>query len=87
MIPRLRKQAEKKSCHGRIWTDEYSWIHQDNCLEILRDPSKLNAEVKKYLEEENVYTKEKMRDTEDLQKKLVSKLWIFKLSFKLPKLG
>ncbi len=74
MIPRLRKQAEKKSCHGRIWTDEYSWIHQDNCLEILRDPSKLNAEVKKYLEEENAYTKEKMRDTEDLQKKIFKEI-------------
>ena len=46
MIPRLRKQPEKKSCHGKEWIDDYSWVHQDNCLEILRDPSKLNPEVK-----------------------------------------
>ena len=55
-IPQLRKQPEKKSCHGYSWIDEYSWIHQNNCLEILRDTSKLNPEVKKYLEEENNFT-------------------------------
>ena len=59
MIPRLRKDPEKKSCHGQNWVDDYSWIHQDNCLEILQDTSKLNPEVRKYLEAENQYTKEK----------------------------
>ena len=58
-IPQLRKQTEKKSCHGYTWEDDYSWVHQENCLEILRDKSKLNTEVKKYLEEENDYTKKK----------------------------
>ena len=74
MIPRLRKQPEKKSCHGQKWIDEYSWIHQDNCLEILRDPRKLNPEVRKYLEEENSYTKEKMKDTENIQKKIFKEI-------------
>ena len=73
MIPRLRKQPEKKSCHGFTWIDEYSWIHQDNCLEILRDTNKLNPEVRKYLDEENAYTKEKMKDTKDLQKNFLMK--------------
>ena len=74
MIPRLRKQPEKKSCHGFTWIDEYSWIHQYNCLEILRDTNKLNPEVRKYLDEENAYTKEKMKDTKDLQKKLFDEI-------------
>ena len=74
MIPRLRKDPEKKSCHGQNWVDDYSWIHQDNCLEILQDTSKLNPEVRKYLEAENQYTKEKMRDTDALQKKLFKDL-------------
>ena len=73
-IPQLRKQPEKKSCHGYTWIDDYSWIHQDNCLEILRDTSKLNPEVRKYLEEENTYTKENMKDTKDLQKKLFAEI-------------
>ena len=54
MLPRLRKQPEKKSCHGQKWIDEYSWMHQDNCLEILRDPRKLTPEVRNYLEEEKI---------------------------------
>ncbi len=74
MIPRLRKQPEKKTCHSYTWIDEYSWIHQDNCLEILRDTSKLNPEVKKYLESENAYTKKNMKDTEELQKKLFNEI-------------
>jgi len=74
MIPRLRKQPEKKSCHGYNWIDEYSWIHQDNCLEILRDTKKLNPEVRKYLEEENDYTKENMKNTESIQKKLFKEI-------------
>ena len=73
-ISQLRKQPERKSCHGHNWVDEYSWIHQDNCLEILRDPSKLNPEVRKYLEEENAYTKESMKDTEIFQKKLFKEI-------------
>tara|TARA_B100000945_G_scaffold201549_1_gene162085 strand:+ start:1045 stop:3111 length:2067 start_codon:yes stop_codon:yes gene_type:complete len=73
-IPQLRKQSEKKSCHGYSWEDNYSWIHQDNCLEILRDTKKLNPEVRKYLEEENAFTKFKMKDTENLQKKIFNEI-------------
>ena len=74
MIPRLRKQPEKKSCHGYNWVDDYSWVHQDNCLEILRDTSKVNPEVRKYLESENAYTKVKMADTEEIQKKIFKEI-------------
>ena len=73
-IPQLRKQPEKKSCHGYKWEDEYSWIHQDNCLDILRDTSKLNPEVRKYLDDENSYTLENMKDTKNLQKKLFDEI-------------
>jgi oligopeptidase B len=73
-IPQLRKQPEKKSCHGHTWIDDYSWIHQNNCLEILRDTSKLNPEVRSYLEEENAYTKFQMKDTEEFQKKLFKEI-------------
>jgi len=73
-IPQLRKEEEEKTCHGYTWYDNYSWVHQDNCLEILRDKSKLNPEVRKYLEEENIYTQKNMKDTENLQKKLFKEI-------------
>ena len=69
-IPHLKKKPELKSCHNIDWEDNYSWIHQPNILEVLRDSSKLLPEVRKYLEEENSYTKHKMKDTEEFQKKL-----------------
>ena len=55
-IPQLRKKPEVKKCHNISWEDNYSWIHQKNILEVLKDSSKLDSEVRKYLEEENVYT-------------------------------
>ena len=40
-IPQLTKKPEKKSCHNVTWEDNYSWIHQKNILEVLKDSSKL----------------------------------------------
>ena len=40
-IPQLEKKPEIKSCHNVTWEDNYSWIHQENILEVLKDSSKL----------------------------------------------
>jgi oligopeptidase B len=69
-IPYLRKKPELKSCHNVTWEDNYSWIHQENILEVLRDNSKLDPEVKSYLEQENTYAEYHLKDTKILQKKL-----------------
>ena len=55
-LPQLKKKPEIKTCHSITWEDNYSWIHQDDILEVLKDSKKLNPEVRKYLEEENLYT-------------------------------
>ena len=73
-IPKLRKQPIIKSCHNIEWEDEYAWVHQENILEVLKDGSKLLPEVKKYLEEENAFTKKTMAETEPLQKKLFDEI-------------
>ena len=52
-IPQLEKKLEIKSCHNVEWDDNYSWIHQENILEVLKDKNKLNEKVKKYLEDNN----------------------------------
>ena len=51
-IPQLEKKPELKSCHNVNWEDNYSWVHQSNILEVLRDSSKLVPEVRNYLEKE-----------------------------------
>ena len=73
-IPQLEKKSELKTCHNISWEDNYSWIHQKNILEVLKDSSKLIPEVRKYLEEENSYTEYHMKDTKEFQKKLLMKL-------------
>ena len=73
-IPHLTKKPELKSCHNVNWEDNYSWIHQNNILEVLRDSSKLLPDVRKYLEEENAYTEHHLKDTKDIQKKLFDEI-------------
>jgi len=73
-IPHLKKKLELKSCHDVTWEDNYSWIHQQNILEVLKDKSKLNPEVKKYLDEENSYAEYHLKDTKTVQKKLFDEI-------------
>ena len=73
-IPQLRKKPEIKSCHNVTWEDNYSWIHQENILDVLKDSSKLLPEVRKYLEEENEYTDYNLKNTKNYQKKLFNEI-------------
>ena len=73
-VPYLKKKPEIKSCHNTKWEDNYSWIHQKNILEVLRDKTKLDTEVKKYLDEENSYAEYHLKDTQNLQKKLFEEI-------------
>jgi len=73
-IPQIRKKSEIKTCHNSSWEDNYSWIHQEDILEVLKDNKKLNPEVRKYLEEENSYTDFHLSDTKNIQKKLFNEI-------------
>ena len=73
-IPQLKKKTELKSCHNTTWEDEYSWVHQSNILDVLKDSSKLDQEVRKYLDEENKFTDFHLKDTKQFQKKLFDEI-------------
>ncbi len=73
-VPQLKKKLEIKTCHNIDWEDNYSWIHQKDILEVLKDKSRLDPEVKKYLEDENAYTEHHLLDTKDIQKKLFNEI-------------
>jgi len=73
-VPQLKKKPELKSCHNTTWEDDYSWIHQDNILEVLKDSSKLLPDVRKYLEEENNFTEHNLKDTKEYQRKLFDEI-------------
>ena len=73
-VPQLRKKPEIKSCHNVTWEDNYSWIHQKNILEVLKDKKKLNPEVENYLNQENKYADYHLKDTKTLQKTLFNEI-------------
>jgi len=73
-IPQLKKKSEIKTCHNISWEDDYSWIHQIDILDVLKDSKKLNPEVREYLEEENSYTDFHLSNTKNIQKELFSEI-------------
>ena len=73
-VPQLKKKPELKSCHNITWEDDYSWVHQENILEVLTDSSKLLPEVREYLEQENNFTNYNLKDTKKYQKKIFDEI-------------
>jgi oligopeptidase B len=56
--------------HGRAWDDPYAWLRSSVWQEVMRDPDKLEPDIRAYLEAENRYTEAALRPTEDLQRRL-----------------
>ena len=53
--PRAEARPTRLSAHGLSWADDYAWIRADNWREVLRDPSRLPADIRALLEAENAY--------------------------------
>ena len=73
-IPQLEKKPEIKSCHNTTWEDNYSWIHQSNILEVLKDSSKLLPKVREIFRKENEYFDFQMKDTKEIRKKIFDEI-------------
>jgi oligopeptidase B len=59
---------------GRVRTDDYAWMKDDNWQQVLRDPKALRADVREHLEAENAYTKAVLAGTEALQAELFAEM-------------
>ena len=60
--------------HGITVTDDYAWLKDAKWQEVLRDPAVLDPDIRKYLDEENVYTESLLGHTGPLQKTLVREM-------------
>jgi oligopeptidase B len=60
--------------HGITVQDDYAWLKDDNWQEVLRDPSHLDPEIRRYLEAENAYADSLLGHTAPLQKTLVAEM-------------
>ena len=73
-IPKLKKIKTKKNYHGITLEDDYSWVDQPDILEVLKDPKKIDSDVKNYIEANNRITEEYFEDVKDLQKNLFDEI-------------
>ena len=73
-IPKLKKIKTTKNYHGIPLEDDYSWVDQPDILEVLKDPKKLDTEVKDYIEANNKITEDYFTDIKELQKNLFNEI-------------
>ena len=71
---KLKKIKTTQNYHGIPLEDDYSWVDQPNILEVLKDPKKLNTEVKDYIEANNKITEDYFTDVKELQKNLFNEI-------------
>ena len=72
--PVARKEPKRIEQLGRVRTDDYAWMKDDNWQKVLRDPSILKADVREHLTAENAYTAAMLASTEPLQKQLFEEM-------------
>jgi oligopeptidase B len=72
--PKIIKILNTVKIHNEELIDNYSWIKQKDWKEVILNPSKLNAQVKKYLDEENLFKENQLKDINDVEKKLFEEL-------------
>jgi oligopeptidase B len=72
--PLARKGRHVVKRHGYIVPDEYAWLRARNWQEVIREPGKLDAEIRQHLEAENSHTEAVLRDTRSLQAKLFEEM-------------
>ena len=73
-VPKINKILNRVKIHNEELIDNYSWIKQKDWKEVILNPSKLNAQVKKYLDEENLFKENELKDINDIEKKLFEEL-------------
>ena len=72
--PLARKVPERFEQLGRVRTDHYAWMKDENWQQVLRDPKALRADVREHLDAENAYTKAMLASTERLQAELFAEM-------------
>ncbi len=72
--PLARRRPQASTHHGIELKDDYAWLRDINWQEVMRDPSRLDPEIRAHLEAENAFAKAIMAPTEALQEKLFAEM-------------
>src|SRR6056297_4035669 len=72
--PAAEKRPATIEQHGITRTDAYAWLRDANWQEVLRDPTKLAADIRPHLEAENRYYEDATADLAGLRETLVEEM-------------
>ena len=72
--PVAPKHPHRTEQLGRVRSDDYAWMKDDNWQQVLRDPKVLKPEMRDHLVAENAYTKEMLAGTEPLQAQMFAEM-------------
>ena len=72
--PIAEKRPSRTTRHGESVEDDYAWLRAGNWQEVTRQPSKLDPDIRAYLEAENAYCEAVMKPAADLRAKLFSEM-------------
>ncbi len=68
------KKPVSDTRHGITRTDDYAWMRAENWQAMFKDPTLLDAELRRHLEAENAYMEAAMADTKELRKQLFAEM-------------
>jgi oligopeptidase B len=60
--------------HGERLVDDYAWLRDANWREVMRDPARLDPEIRAYLEAENRHADGYFADSTELRRTLVAEM-------------
>ena len=72
--PKARKKSKKAKYHGLIVKDDYFWLRDNNWQEVLKKPSKLKPNIKRFLEDENRWTNESLKHLKNSRKTIFEEI-------------
>ena len=72
--PEAVKRAVVVEQLGRVRTDDYAWMKDEDWRQVMRDPSRLRPEVRAHLEAENAYTSAVLAPVEGLKDEIFAEM-------------
>ena len=72
--PRAEQRPHSTTRHGVTREDPYHWLRDEWWQEVMRDPSKLRADVRAHLQAENAWTEHVLAPTTALQAQLFAEM-------------
>ncbi len=72
--PVAEQRPETLEFHGHRRVDHYAWLRDPDWREAMRDPQRLQDDIRAWLEAENAYTDSVMADTAALRQRLFAEL-------------